>query len=285
MTEILNWIQKFIYYSSLGNLLTSILSSNLSIDLNVLDYSGYYQLGIDLIGLFAMGMAMIYLCIILVNGLMDGKANREFIFNLIFRFALTLLMIKYGPLILHVLINFGNGILKIVIESYQEVTKTEPITPDGLVGGLFAIVTFLITIIPNLLVILLSIAALNIVTFTRYVELAIYSAGFPLVIPNFMLSEKSSSTIQYIKRFFALCLQGAVLCIIVMACGVFLNNSATDNMIEGSGYMVAWLALGPIPTFVLGSVVAFIKDAALTCMLISMLFRSKKIAMDIIGVK
>jgi len=285
LTEVLNTIKSFLYYSNLGNMLTALLSDSMDLDVSLLHTTEFYQIGADLIGLLAIGLTMIYLCIYIVNALLDEKMTREFVFTAIIRFVAVWMLIKYGPTVLSYLIDFGNDILAGITEAYTFTENPGNMNDMDMLGGVFSIFIFFITLVPNVIIILITMTSIYFVSFSRYTELAIYTVGFPLAMPNIMLYGKNSSSIKYIRKFFALCLQGAVMMLIVICCSVFFNNTMADSLLTGSTFFASLVGMGPIPAFITAGIVSFIENGAIVCMLLSMLFRSKKIAMDILGVR
>ena len=283
---LLDSLQQFLNTMNLGSVLTSVVGDTLDVDILVIIQSNFYQVGCDLLGMMALALTTLYLVIYLVNSMIDGKMTREIVFRAIIRFASVYLLIKYGPVIIAEILDFGNNILAGLNLSYSYNASDNTYASESLVSGIFSALIFIITFIPNLAIILLVLILVKVVLYQRYIELSIYTIGFPLAMANFMQSGLQSSSVVYIKRFVGLALQGAVISIIVQCCGVLFNNSLAEDTITAiGGLFTLFSGYGALASVVITSIFSFICDAAVFLLLASMLLRSKQITFDILGIR
>lgn len=105
LQSVLQFIQDFLNSLSLGNMLTSFLSAGFEVDLNTFVSSGFYQTGADLFGLLAIGLCFGYFLVYFINGLLDGKGNREFLVHGFIRLVIAMFLIRSGGVILTLLID------------------------------------------------------------------------------------------------------------------------------------------------------------------------------------
>lgn len=284
--DILTSIQTFMNQMNLGYVLTTVVGDTLDVDIYTIINSNFYQVGCDLFGMMALALTTLYLVIYIVNSLIDGKMTREIVFRAIIRFAAVYFLIKYGAVIIAEILDFGNNILAGITQSFSFENSSNSYASNDLISGVFAALVFIVTLLPNMGIVLLTMILVKIVLFQRYIELSIYTIGFPLAMANFMQNGLQSSSITYIKRFLGLALQGVVIMIIVQCCGVLFNNSLTDDLfLSTGGIMVVLMGYGTMASIIVMSIASFVRDAAVFLMLASMLLRSKQITFDILGIK
>ena len=195
-------------------------------------------------------------------------------------------LIRSGGVILTLLIDSGNDILSTVTQSFTiQNSSSKDFLNSDLVGSVLSIVIFIVTLIPNVLIVMIASFAVSAVSFSRNLELCLYTIGFPLIVPNIVLEGFHGNTLKYLKRFLGLCIQGAVMCAIVVCCSLLFETPVIKNVFEGTPFFEILGGIGSIATFIIDAIISLIHDAAVTFMLISMLFRSRQIAMDIVGAK
>ena len=241
------------------------------------------------------------LCLVAVFFLMNwieamtyNEANMEKFISLLLKLLLAMFFINEGFNLLKYIVEFGD---QLVVTYIGKINTASFETGNVLIEDLdiFAIISRLLTYLPVYLVIFAVQLCSKFIVYTRFFEVNIHLAAAPIAFANMFEEKRRNVGMKYFKKFIALCLQGIIIAVIVIAGSEVLCNPAvltqmfaTVGTVFGAGASMvggASLGLASIATMsAAGLIIELIKCSVIGFTIISLMFKSRSIANDIVGV-
>lgn len=241
-----------------------------------------------------MCLVSVFFLINWIEAMTYNEANMEKFVSLLLKLALCVFFIKEGFNLLSYIVEFGDQLVVSYMAGVEDITTqtTEVMIQDL---DVFGIITKLLTFIPVLLVVLVVNLCSKFIVYTRFFEVNLHLLAAPIAFANMFEEKRRNVGMKYFKKFIALCLQGIILATIVIVgsevlCepAVLTRMFATVGTIFGLGSIGAGatsLGFSALATMSVGGlIIEFIKCAVIGFTIISLMFKSRSIANDVVGV-
>jgi hypothetical protein len=231
----------------------------------------------DVFSVVGVMLVLIYFLMTTMDRTLQQGTSQELFIKSFGELAIALILMVHGYDIMTSFVNLGTAMLTSVQNGLNGTNGGESLADlkwqeikDGawsgkILGSIYYIGKYLSLAIPALLMeigkLLVMVAALS-----RALEIIIYSLFFPLATADIFKNGMNSSGIRYMKKYLAICLQGAVMVGILISANYI--NAALNASKDTIGESIS------DPFYQLGTVLV-------TVMLI---FKSRQIANDVVGV-
>ena len=179
----------------------------------------------DLFQSLGFAIAMLFFIIALVDLSSSDRLTMEFFIKFFSKFVLAIFMISEAPQIVIGCINLGNGICNLLSDVeevgefltwetvYNSVRETLNDRGTGIIAGIKNVVAGLPVLIISLVGLALK-AIVYVIAFSRIFELGVRGSFLPVAMGLMSDDGWKGSAGRYIKKFMAVCSQGAVIVMI-----------------------------------------------------------------------
>jgi len=175
------------------------------------------------------------------------------------KFCILAMFIKNGYQILYTFVNLGNELTENFIVGTVSVGTA---SSTDLIDAFFNLLASILTFLPNLVFLILCSIPIKLVLLSRTVEIAIYTALAPLALSDIQGNILDSRAFRFLQEYAALALQGVIM--VAVICIAERLNINTGNS-----------------TF---DIFFSLDDLCYAVLIFMLLFKSKKIAKEIIGI-
>lgn len=202
---------------------------------------------------------------------LNPKSTKEIYLKMFVRFICSCLLIINGFKIMTFFQTFFDSMTLEIIDKMYVSSITQVTDIPSFLGGIFELVCAIFFIRPQLIITVVYIIIVKIVLVKRSIDIGVHIVLSCLTMPSLILESKHSNFIMYLKRFAALCLQGGVIVTMVIISTIVMQEAfsipgpAEDITI----YVFSWVSIA--------------KDAVILLTMCSLLFKSRKISMDLVG--
>lgn len=294
------------FYELLGNMLAALNkfnSTNLfigSVGKDIVDtanisstislFSDIY----DVVAAAGLCLVAVFFITNWIEAMTYNEANMEKFVSLLLKLLLAMFFINEGFNLLKYIVEFGDQLVVTYVGDIETATiETGSVVVEDL--DIFSVIAKLLTIAPVWLVTFGVQAASKFTIYTRFFEINTHLAAAPIAFANMFEEKRRNVGMKYFKKFIALCLQGVIIAVIVIAGSEVLCNPAVITEMfatVGTLFGVGSLAAGStdlafsslLVTGAAGTLVELIKCAVIGFTLISLILKSRSIANDVVGV-
>lgn len=222
-------------------------------------YEGLIPIGI--------GLAFIYMLCDLIEIATYRELTLESIVRGIIQVCIIALFIQHGYSILSTFVNFGSVIADEFIKAVPvaELNAVDDADLD-VVKSLINLLVALGRLLPNLGFVIVCSIPIKFVMLVRSAEIMVYTAIAPIALSDIHRNFTSSQAFKFLKEYMALCLQGLIIAAILFI-GTKFNFSTA---ISTEGFNTSSFGMEGA-------------DLIYAFIIITLIFKSKKIAKDLLG--
>lgn len=222
----------------------------------------------------ALNLCFVNLFCVWINKSMDSRTTKEMYLKDFLKFILCCVLIINGYDIMIHLYEFFDSI-SLALLDFVKTSSPHSISNLSFLSGIIEAITLLSTLLPQFLTSLGYIIVVEVILVKRSIDIGIQIFLSPLSVPSYIMEEKHSDLINFIKNFGALCLQGGVIALTVMISNLVFSgfklpfaSDAINQQFEGI-----------FQTSIDGT----LKNIVVGLTMLSFLFKSKRIADDVLG--
>lgn len=286
--------------------LTTIIKDDVTTTADLLTKeASYFETLFDLFVSIGCGFCLIYFLIDLVNTATTTELTIEKITKSIIKLAVSIIVVKEGYILLTNIANLGSALAKSITVTDTPFTALSADVPE------MTIWTFISAVgcfLPGLVITFIVFLYSKIIMYSRLVEIGIQIILSPIALADFMNGGLKSSGATFLRKFFALALQGLVIVLIIIIfdelSSTMAMNSGIVEILNGLGVgtaifggAVAGTAMSGVFNAMLGGLAATATKDILIAgalysaivysvqafIMMSFVGKSKQIAMDIVG--
>ena len=180
-------------------------------------------------------------------GFQDFK-RPEMILRHFIRFVAAKTAVTYGMDLMNTIFSLCMGVVSTIAGRMGSVSGAMAELPGEIsaaisdVGFLASIPLWLVTLLGSIFITVLSFV-LILTVYARFFRLYMYTALAPIPLATFAGEPSQGTGKAFIKSYFGVCLQGAV---IVLACIIFSAFASSPSVVEGEAVTMVWAYLGEI---------------------------------------
>lgn len=283
LTDIGNWIDKFILNNGIIGQVGNDLIDAKDITNTITGFSDIY----DIISGVGLCLVALYLLISWIDIMTYSEGSMEKFVSLLLKAAIASFFVTQGFELLKYVVQFGDALLDTYLPAATE--AVEATINEQTSYSIIEIISKLAMILPLYLCSLIVSLASKFITFTRFFEVNIHLLGSPIAFANMFDEGKRNAGMQYFKKFIALSLQGVIMAAIVISANEIMSDPSTiTNMFS---FLTTILVVTPgvgvvsvLEMSVATIIVETLKCAVIGFTVISLLFKSRSIAYDVVGV-
>lgn len=268
MNDLISTLVKFTAWANSSQAMLYAVRSDIASAAGLLDAT-FFESAYNTFIPIAIELSIIYFLIELIETATSGKMTMEVIVKDLMKLALTVMIIQNAFDLLKYVANFGDELCTALIKNEGAFNSnfvnsyTDNITNN--IEGIAA----LINLIPAVLKWLALVICSKLIVYGRSIELGVYLSLSPLAFPSIVSQGMDGDAFKYIKKYAAICLQGAIIGLTIII-GTRINNAKVLPEINmGSGEFIANIGGGLI----------------MYLCLLYMLFQSRRIANEVLGVQ
>lgn len=202
------------------------------------EYWNVYLQWYDVFAGIGAGMAVVWLLLDLLEKIQLEQLSYEVILKMIIRLMCTVYLISHGPDILEKVIEFGNRAAE-TVGSAASSTLPDYMSMAQEVAdmGFFRCLGEMAELIVPALSMIAALILMYVIVVGRMVEIGIRTSFAPLGMADAFSHGLNSPGMRYLKKYAAVCLQGAVLAVILLA-GTYIENFVTESAAGIPGFSV-----------------------------------------------
>lgn len=202
---------------------------------------------------------------------LNPKTTKETYIKLFIRFICACFFIMYGYEIMSFFHKFFDSMTLEIIDKMAIVGPGNIDNASSFLGGLIELIVSTALIVPQAIVTIIYIIIIKVVLVRRSIDIGLHIVLSSFTMPSFILDSKRSNFIMYLKKFAALCLQGGVIVVIVIVSNMLMKGSILVPSLQGIQDVYIFNVLAPL------------KIVIVILTMLSLLFKSRKISMDLVG--
>lgn len=218
-----------------------------------------------------IGFGVIWVLLDLIEKAQMDQMTPEVLIRMGIKLIAMVTIINNVDLIAENCINAGNALM-------EQVSSTNALAgPNSYLNqcyqtlrsaGVIKQISMMVEMIVPALTVIICFIVMLVQMYGRILECGIRLAFMPLGVADAFTHGINSPGIRYIKKFFAVCLQGAVL-IAIMIAGIAIQ---TADSIDGGGALAIWLLGGNV------------LDLVITITMVGAMLKSQQLVNDVVGV-
>ena len=271
--------------------------------------SDYFQAIFDLFVAIGIGLAIMYFIIELMNIASTTELTMEKVVKSFIKLCIAVFLVKIGYEVLIQIANIGSTLS----EAIELTPEVEESNIDFAITSIWNFLIVFFGLIPMALTYIIVFICSKIILYSRLVEISVNLCLSPIALADIPTGGLRSNGVTFLRKFLGLSLQSVV---IVLIMAVFYELSSTVGLSAGLGSILEGVATGAggatlaatlnggiqtVYTFFIGlfgggTAVSFLVGAYFICaifltvvyiteavIMLSFMFKSKQIAMDIVG--
>lgn len=202
---------------------------------------------------------------------LNPKSTKEIYLKMFVRFICSCLLIINGFKIMTFFQTFFDSMTLEIIDKMYVASMTPVTDIPSFLGGIFEVACSLLFLYPQVIITVVYIIIVKVVLMKRSIDIGVHIVLSCLTMPSLILESKHSNFIMYLKRFAALCLQGGVIVTMVIISTIVMQEafSVTGPFEDTTVYVFSWISI--------------LKDIVILLTMCSLLFKSRRISMDLVG--
>ena len=273
MSELKSFIEYL--YSLATNMSDTVIIGIVSDDVKALNSiysnSGLIEECYNILAPISLILCLAYLITGWTQESLNPKSTKEIYLKLFIRFICSCMLIMNGYEIMIFFHKFFDSMTLEIIDKMSIASPGNISNTPNFLGGFFELIFSLIFMLPQVLITIIYFVIVKVVLVRRSIDIGAHIVLSSLTMPSFILESKHSNFIMFLKRFAALCLQGGIIVTIVIVSNIVMKEALVIMGPDGFDtiYVFSWLSS--------------LKNIIIVLTMVSLLFKSRGIAMDLVG--
>lgn len=224
-------------------------------------FNGFY----DAFASVGIGLAVIWVMLDILEKLQIEQLSPEILLRIFIKLFMAIMIVANIQPITEGIINVANGMMSSVSDTTHIAQEAvlgdiyDSLKSMGWIKALCLLLQLLIPAIGTMICMLIMLVQMV----GRLIEIGIRILFMPIGVSDAFTHGTNSPGFRYIKKFFAVCLQGAVLLAVLNIGVYFMGNKMINDATQGFG---------------------FISDLVIMVSMIGLMIKSQQIVNDIVGV-
>ena len=268
MKDVLNALIGFTTWANSSEAMLSAIKGDISSASGLLN-NPFFKTAYETFIPIAIELAIIYFLLELIENATSGKMTTEVIVKGLMKLAFTVMIIQNAFELLKYIANFGDELCNALLANESNFSNNFVNASVASVNNGWEFIAKLLAIIPAAIKWFILIICSKLIIYGRSIELGVYLSLSPLAFPSIVSQGMDGDAFKYVKKYAAICLQGAIIALTVIV-GTRINNSRVIPEVNmGSGEFIANIG---------GGLIMYL------CLLF-MLFQSRRISNEVMGVQ